>query len=70
MTCIGVAMKIEENVPTIMPMNSTRAMSRRVPAPSRNAPMNKIEPTGSTATTEVLIERTRVWFTARFAPSA
>jgi len=28
--------------------------------------MNRIEATGRTATTEVLIERTRVWLMARF----
>ena len=32
--------------------------------------MKRIEPTGSSATTEVLIERTSVWLTARFAASA
>ena len=32
--------------------------------------MKRIAPTGSSATTEVLIDRTRVWLTARFAASA
>ena len=32
--------------------------------------MKRIEPTGSSATTEVLIDRTRVWLTARLAASA
>jgi len=31
--------------------------------------MNRIDPTGSRATTEVLMERTRVWLTARLAAS-
>ena len=31
--------------------------------------MNRMAPTGSSATTEVLIERTRVWLTARLAAS-
>ena len=49
----------------MMPMNSAREMSRRVPAPSTYDPMKRIAATGSSATTEVLIERTSVWFTAR-----
>ncbi len=69
-TSTGVAMKIEENVPAMIPMNRASEMSRSVPAPSSRAPMNRIPPTGSRATTEVLIERTRVWFTARLASSA
>ena len=50
-------------------MNRASEMSRSVPAPSTTAPMNRIAPTGSSATTEVLIDRTRVWFTARFTDS-
>ena len=69
-TSTGVAMKIEENVPAMMPTNSASAMSRSVPAPRMNAPMNRMPLTGSSATTEVLIDRTRVWFTARFDSSA
>ena len=53
-----------------MPMNSVRAMSRSVPAPKMKAPTNSSEATGSTPTTEVLIERMKVWLTARFASSA
>lgn len=62
-------MNTDEYAPTIRPMKSANEMSRRVPAPSRIEPMNKIEATGRIATTEVLIERTRVWFTARFTRS-
>ena len=54
----------------MMPMNSASEMSFRVPAPRRNAPMTRIEPIGSRATTEVLIERTRVWFAASSTSSA
>ena len=35
--------------------------------PEQDKPMTRIDATGSSATTEVLIERTRVWLTARFA---
>jgi preprotein translocase subunit SecF len=38
-----------------------------VPAPSRPPPMNRIEATGSKAMSDVLMDRTRVWFSARFA---
>ncbi len=65
----GVARNTDEKVPTRMPTNSASAMSRRVPAPSRKAPMNRIAATGSTATIEVLIDRTSVWFSARLAIS-
>ena len=34
-----------------------------------NGPTNRIAPTGSRAMTEVLIDRTSVWLTARFAAS-
>lgn len=69
-TSSGVAIRIEEMVETIMPMNSARAMSRRVPAPRRKTPTKRIAATGSTPTTEVLMDRTRVWFTARLAASS
>ena len=65
-----MARKIEDRVPAIIPMNSVRAMSRSVPAPRMKAPTNSSEATGSTPTTEVLIERMKVWLTARFASSA
>ena len=55
-----------DRVPTMMPTNSASAMSRSVPAPSSPAPMNRIEPTGRMPTTEVVMDRTSVWFTARF----
>ena len=69
-TSNGVARKTDENVPISMPTNSASAMSRSVPAPRMNAPTNRIAPTGSSATTEVLIDRTSVWLTARLAFSA
>jgi hypothetical protein len=54
----------------MIPMNKASEMSRRVPAPKTKAPMNKIAATGRTATIEVLMERTSVWFTARLTRSA
>ncbi len=54
----------------MMPMNSDSAMSRRVPAPSTTAPMKRIDPTGRMATIDVLMDRTRVWLTARFTDCA
>ena len=63
-------MKTVDHVPTMMPMSSASEMSRRVSAPSTPAPMNRIAATGRAATTLVLIERTRVWLTARFTDSA
>ena len=65
-----MARKIEDSVPAIMPMNKVSAMSRRVPAPRMKAPTTSSEATGSTPTTEVLIERMKVWLTARLASSA
>ena len=42
----------------------------QVPAPRMKAPTTSSEATGSTPTTEVLIERMKVWLTARLASSA
>ena len=53
----------------MMPTKIASEMSRSVSAPSTNAPMNRIAATGRSATTVVLIERTSVWFTARFTDS-
>ena len=53
-----------------MPTNSASARSFSVLAPSWTAPTYRIAPTGISATIEVLIERTRVWLTARLAASA
>jgi hypothetical protein len=53
-------MKIDEYVPTIMPMNKASAMSRSVPTPKMKAPINKIAATGKTATTDVFIDLTSV----------
>ncbi len=66
----GVAMKIEEYVPAAMPTNSASARSFRGPEPSWNVPTYRIAPTGSRAAIDVLIDRTRVWLTARLAASA
>ena len=65
----GVAMKIEEYVPAAMPTNSASDRSLSVPAPRMHEPTNRIAPTGSRAMIEVLIDRTSVWLTARFAAS-
>ena len=53
-----------------MPTNRASARSFIEPEPSWTAPTYRIAPTGISATIEVLIERTRVWLTARFAASA
>jgi hypothetical protein len=66
---IGVASTIEEYAPAARPTNSTRARSLRVPTPSRPAPTNSSPATGSSAITEVLMERISVWLTARLAAS-
>ena len=60
-------MNTEEYVPAATPTNRARDRSFSVPAPSSSAPMNRIEPIGSSATTEVLIDRTKVWLSARLA---
>jgi hypothetical protein len=57
---IGVAIKIEEYVPVAKPMNKARDKSFKVPAPNKPAPTNKIEPTGSSAISEVLKDLTKV----------
>ena len=56
----GVATKIEEYVPTVRPINKARERSLSGHDPSTPVPINKIEPTGRSATIEVLIERIRV----------
>lgn len=53
-------MKIEEYAPAARPTNSDREMSLRVPAPRKPPPMNSRPATGRSATTVVLMERTRV----------
>ena len=53
-----------------MPMNSTNDRSTWVPGPMRVKPMTRTAAIGRSATTVVLMERTTVWFTARFAASA
>ena len=54
----------------MIPTNKAKEMSLSVPAPRTTAPMKRIEATGSTPTTEVLIDLTRVWLIARFTRSA
>ena len=53
-----------------MPTNSASARSFSEPEPSCTAPTYRMQPTGISATIEVLIERTSVWLTARLAASA
>src|SRR5690606_4987923 len=65
----GVARNRDDRKLTVMPTNSTRPRSFSVPAPSSPAPMNSSPPTGSSATTEVLMERIMTWLTARLAAS-
>ncbi len=56
----GVAMKIEEYAPAARPTNRASEMSLSMPAPRTPPPMNSRPATGSSATTVVLMERTRV----------
>lgn len=65
----GVAMKIEEYAPAARPTNSDSEMSLSMPAPRTPPPMNSRPATGSSATTVVLIERTRVLLIERLATS-
>ena len=65
----GVARNSEEYAPEARPTNSASARSLRVPAPSRKAPTNSRPETGSSAMSEVLIERMKVWLTASSAAS-
>ena len=65
----GVAMKIEEYAPEIMPTNRARARSFSGPSPRMMAPANSRAETGSTPMTVVLIERTSTWLMARLAAS-
>ncbi len=50
-----------------MPMNSTSERSRSTPGPSQRAPTTSTAAIGSRPITVVLMERTIVWLTARFA---
>lgn len=65
----GVAMKIEEYAPAARPTNSDSEMSLSMPAPRTPPPMKSRPATGSSATTVVLIERTRVPLIERLASS-
>ena len=60
-------MQMEEYVPDSMPTKSTSARSFSSPAPRNPAPTNRMDATGSSAISEVLIERTSVWLSAWFA---
>lgn len=68
-TTSGVAMKIEEYAPAARPTNSDSEMSLSMPAPRKPPPMKSRAPTGSSATTVVLIERTNVPLMLRLATS-
>lgn len=65
----GVAMKIEEYAPAARPTNSDSEMSLSTPAPRKPPPMNSRAATGSSATTVVLMDRTRVPLIDRLAMS-
>jgi hypothetical protein len=60
-------MKIDEYVPVASPTNRASERSLRVPAPNNPAPTKRIDATGRSAIRDVLNERTKVWFTAKFA---
>ncbi len=65
----GVAMKIEEYAPAARPTKSESEMSFSMPAPKTPPPMKSSPATGSSATTVVLMERTRVLLIDRLAIS-
>lgn len=65
----GVAMKIEEYAPAARPTKSESEMSLSMPAPRKPPPMKSRPATGSSATTVVLIDRTRVPLIERLAIS-
>jgi hypothetical protein len=67
---MGVASRIDDAAPARMPTICTSARSASVPTPSSPTPTTIRPSTGSTAISEVLIERISVWFSARFAASA
>lgn len=62
-------MKIDEYAPAARPTKSDSEMSFSMPAPRKPPPMNSRPPTGRSATTVVLIERTRVLLIDRLATS-
>lgn len=62
-------MKIEEYAPAARPTNSASEMSFSIPAPRKPPPMKSRPATGSSATTVVLMERTRVPLRLRLAIS-
>ena len=66
----GRGQQIDDSAPAMMPTICTRARSASVPTPSRPTPITSRPTTGSTAISEVLIDRIRVWLSARLAASA
>ncbi|CAM5617126.1 hypothetical protein SGLAM104S_00690 [Streptomyces glaucescens] len=65
----GVAIEVEEYAPAARPTNSDREMQLSMPAPRTPPPMNSRPATGSSATTVVLMERSRVLLMERLAIS-
>ncbi len=65
-----MASSSDDAAPATMPTICTSARSARVPTPSRPTPITISPITGSTAMSEVLIERISVWLSARLAASA
>ena len=59
-------MKIDDSAPMNIPTSCTSARSCRVPTPRMPTPTTSRPMTGSSAISDVLIERIRVWFSARF----
>ena len=69
-TSNGVAKKIDEYVPTMMPTNCTSARSFSVPTPRIQTATTISDATGMIEIRLVLIERMNVWLIARLACSA
>src|SRR5690606_31219716 len=66
----GVASSTEDTVPATVPTDITKARSFSVPAPSRPTPMTNRASTGSSVTSDVVIDRINTWLTARLDTSA
>ena len=66
---MGEAMNTDEYAPAISPTRSARPNSSSVTAPSTPAPISRMDSTGRTAESVVLIERMNVWFSERFIMS-
>ena len=63
-------MKIDEYAPEVRPMTRARPKYCSVVAPRSWAPMTSTASTGRMATSEVLIDRARVWFIDRLTMSS